>query len=160
MLMISACEKAEIQKSSTLSRKEIKDRSCPTQECEDCDPVEDCCCSITLLDAPFFPLDLEFCGTSGPCLSTMGCDDDDLGICGDLTGFIENISLPTQFSTALFCVPKNAPFAIKSANQNLRVRLTCQVGQFTPQTVTIQLNTPPDKPYWQTDGSCELEPCF
>jgi hypothetical protein len=160
MLMITACEKSEMQKSSAISSKEIKSRSCPTTDCDDCDPVEDCCCSVTLLDVPDGPLYLEFCGTSGPCLSTTACNDEDPGICGDINGFIENITLPSQFSTALFCVAKNSPFAIKSSTQALNVRLTCQVGQATPSTVTIKLNTAPNKPYWETDGDCELTPCF
>lgn len=159
MLMISACEKSEIQNSKTLSTLEIKDRSCPIDDCDDCDPIDDCCCSVQLL-SDHQDVELEFCGTSGPCLSTEACEDEDPGTCPDIFGFIETISLPMQNSTALFCVPKSSTFAIKSANAAATVRITCQAGQTNPTYVTMQLLTPPNKPYWQTNGSCDLTACF
>ena len=154
-----ACEKAEIQQ-STSSTVPIEERSCPIDDCDDC-PVDDCCCSITLLSDPSpNQVDLQLCGTSGLCPSTTPCSAGSLGMCSDINGDVEFITLPNQFSTAMFCAAKNAPFGIISSNGAHTVRITCQVGQANPQTVTIQLNTAPDKPYWETNGSCELTACF
>ena len=154
MLMISACEKAEVKSDAKIHSR----IDCPVTDCQQC-PVDDCCCAIQLLSDDG-GLELELCGTSGPCLSEMACEDEDPGTCPDILGFIEVIDFPTQFSTVYFCVAKNSPFAIKSATNQAQVRVTCQIGQTTPTWVTINLNTPPDKPYWETDGSCDLTACF
>lgn len=154
MLMISACEKAEVKSDAKIHSR----IDCPITDCQEC-PIDDCCCAVQLL-SDNTNVFLELCGTSGPCLSEMACEDEDPGTCPDILGFIEDITLPTQFSTVYFCVAKNSPFAIKSSSQQAQVRVTCQVGQTTPNWVTITLNTPPDKPYWETDGSCDLTACF
>ena len=156
-----ACEKAEIQQSTT-SMVPIEERSCPIDDCEDC-PVDDCCCSIEILSDPGLGVTLDFCGTSGNCPTTMSCSVGGLGNCPDINGFKETITFLSQSQIELFCVPKNAPFGITLAsptNQTHQVRLTCQVGQLNPQFVTFTLNSPPARPYWETNDGCELISCF
>ena len=163
MFISTSCEKADLQKPTAL--KHVEGRGgCPIQDCDEC-PDNDCCCSIELLSIPQggVPVALELCGTSGPCLSTMSCSAGGVGMCPDINGFVENITLIGQGSTAMFCVPQNSPFGIILASpttQTHQVRLTCQAGQTPPNTVTITLNQPPNKPYWQTNGECELTSCF
>lgn len=154
MFISTSCEKTDIQKPTAL--KHIEGRSCPITDCDEC-PDDDCCCSVELLSAT--PTTLHFCGTSGPCLSTMTCNVGGLPNCPDISGFDQSISL-NQFQTTLFCVPKNAPFGITSASGTPTVRVSCQVGQTSQQFVTITLNTPPDKPYWSTNDNCFLTDCF
>jgi len=158
LLIITSCEKAEIHKSLVTTNDEVQAREddC-VDDCDDC-PVNDCCCSIQLLSLG--STTLGFCGTSGPCVSTMTCGLSGLPFCPDINGFVETISLIGQSSTVLFCVPQNSQFGIISATGAPVVRLTCQIGQTSPQFVTIQLNTPPAKPYWSTDSDCLLTSCF
>lgn len=160
-LYLISCEKAEVQKEDSSSAK-IHPRGGCVDECDDCDPVEDCCCSIELLTDPGAGgLFLELCGTSSPCLSSVTCAAENVGICADISGFIEDFYFPVQSTKLGFCVPKNASFGIVSATPGAHtVRITCQEGQTSPQSVTITLNTPPDKPYWETNGDCELTECF
>ena len=160
----TACEKAEIQQIPT-STVPIVERSCPIDDCQDC-PVDDCCCFVQLLSNPGLnPVSLDFCGTSGDCPTTMTCSTgtSGLGNCPDINGFKETITLQNQFQTELFCVPKNAAFGITSATggggQPI-IRVSCQVGQANPQIDTIQLNTPPRKPYWSTGSDCSIPSCF
>jgi len=157
MFVISACEKAEIQKTTT-STVPIHSRfACPVDDCDDCPPA-DCCCSVQLLSAP--PATIHFCGTSGECVTDMACSAENVGNCPDINGFKEIFTFQNQFQTELFCVPKNAPFGITFSSGTHQVRITCQVGQSNPQFVTMTLNTPPDKPYWSTNDNCELTNCF
>jgi len=158
MFFIASCDKSDIQKSDS----KIALRDDCVDDCEDC-PANDCCCAITLLSSPGIGgVDLVLCGTSGPCLSERECEVTDLDMCADILNSFElDINLPNQFSTGLFCVSKNTPFGITSAGPGTpTVRLTCQLGHTSPQSVTITLNSPPDKPFWQTDGNCELSNCF
>ena len=158
LLAISACEKAEIQQSAK-SNKHIEGRSC-VDDCSDC-AVNDCCCSITILDDPGQGVNIGLCGTSSPCLSTTACEAESVGNCADIDGFEEPFSFTSQFETKMFCVPQGSSFGITNTGMGTpRFSLTCQVGQFNPQTVTIQLNSPPAKPFWETNGSCELTSCF
>ena len=158
MCIFISCEKSEIQK-VVKSNKHIEGRSC-VDDCSDC-AVDDCCCSITLLSQPSGTIQIGLCGTSSPCLSTIACQAGSLGMCADISGFEEPFSFTSQFETKMFCVPQGASFGITNTGTGTpTMRLTCQVGQVTPQTVTITLNTPPDKPFWQTNGSCELIKCF
>jgi hypothetical protein len=155
LFLISACEKAEVQSNAKIHAR----TDCPIEDCSECDPVEDCCCAVQLLSDDN-NVQLDLCGTTGPCLSDMACEDDNPGTCPDILGFIQEVTLTNQFSTVYFCVAKNSPFAIKSASTAAQVRVSCRVGQTTPNWVTINLNTPPDKPYWETDGNCDLTACF
>jgi len=159
LFMITSCEKAEIHKSLVTINGEVQAREddC-VDDCEDC-PINDCCCSVQLLSIGSTTLD--FCGTSGPCVSTMACGFSGLPFCPDISGFLETITLTGQFSSALFCVPQNSQFGITSATGGTpQIRLTCQVGQPSPQFVTITLNSPPPKPYWSTGSDCSLTSCF
>ena len=159
LFLITSCEKAEIQKSlvTTNGKVQAREDDC-VDDCEDC-PVNDCCCAITLLSNTE-PAGLVLCGTTGPCVSERTCDVDELDLCEDIEGFELDIALLNQFSTVLFCVPENTPFGIISSDGTHLVRITCQLGQTNPQSVIITLNSPPAKPYWETNGSCELTSCF
>ena len=155
MLMISACEKAEIQNSTT-STKPIEARDHCVEECADC-PVNDCCCSITLTEGS--SVDLELCGTTDPCLSTMSCGPTEAGDCM-IEGYILNLTLTTGTPTEFFCVGKNTPFYI-TAGSPASARITCRVGQSPPQFVTAVFNSPPnDKAYYKVNGDCEIASCF
>ncbi len=155
MGFMAACEKAEVQKSNLATDPKLENRT--VDDCMDC-AVTDCCCSVTLLsDAP---VEIQFCGTSTPFISNIDCSTENVGMCNDISGHIEYIVLDPQFDTDTFCVQQNTPFGIIYANINAQIRITCQVGQATPQTQVITLNTPPNKPYWVVDGDCELTPCF
>ena len=153
-LFITACDRTEIQKPQA----QIEERSDCIEDCTDCPPA-DCCCSIELLTQQ--SATLIFCGTSGDCVSTRTCNVMDLPSCPDVSGFEETISL-IQNVPQLFCVPQNSQFGIIVANPTStmhQVRLTCQVGQATPQFINFTLNSPPNKPYWSTGSDCLLTSC-
>jgi hypothetical protein len=148
-----ACDKSEIQKAAL----KIEARDHCIDDCDEC-PPDDCCCTVELLSGG--PTTLHFCGTTGPCLSTMVCGAASLGNCPDISGFRESITLLNTSDRDLFCAAKNAPFGISVASGTPTIRITCQTGQTNPQSVTITLNTPPDKPFWSTGNDCSLTNCF
>jgi len=154
--ILFSCEKADIQNSTQVDHSKIHPRSVPN--CGYC-AITDCCCSITLLSDDD-NINIELCGTSSPDISDEPCYAESVGSCDVVQGYIEYVSLPLQNSSALFCVQKNTPFGITYASGFPQVRLTCQVGQTAPQSVVINLNTPPFKPYWMVNGDCELVSCF
>ena len=154
MFISTSCDKSEIQKPAL----QIEARDHCIDDCEDC-PVDDCCCVVELLSVG--PATLHFCGTTGPCLSTMACGASGLGNCPDLSGFRETITLQNTSDRDLFCVSKNAPFGVSAPiGSTPTIRIHCQPGMINPPWVTIQLNTPPNKPYWSTDSDCLLTSCF
>src|SRR5687768_10517197 len=107
MLVISACEKAEIQKTTT-SKVPIHDRSHCIDDCDEC-AANDCCCSIELISGlPMGgPLNIQFCGTSTDCVTDTPCSAESVGICANINGFVEHMSFSTVGQIELFCVPKN-----------------------------------------------------
>ena len=158
MFIATSCEKAEIQKTGTL--KHIEGRSCPITNCDEC-PDDDCCCAIELVNGS--DVTLELCGTSSPnCLTTQTCYVDGLDPnCPDISGFLEYITLTAGSPRAKFCVPQNSPFGIVGPSTSTStIRVHCQGAHPSPTWVTITLNTPPDKPYWETGTDCLLSPCL
>lgn len=156
LFITTSCEKADLQKSTQVDHSKVHPRSVPN--CGYC-AITDCCCSITLL-SDLENIDIELCGTSSPTISAMECLAASLGNCDPIEGYVEYVVLEEQNSSALFCVQKNTPFGIIYSDLSPQVRLTCQVGQSAPQSVVINLNTPPFKPYWMVNGDCELVSCF
>ena len=66
MLIISACDKAEIQKPTV----KVDDRiDLRTDDCTDC-PVNDCCCEIVQTSGTGL---LSICGSTGARLSSTPC---------------------------------------------------------------------------------------
>lgn len=155
MLLILACEKAEIQ-NHTNSTKSIEARDHCVEECADC-PVDDCCCSITLTEGN--NVTVELCGTTDPCLSTTACGPSEAGDC-EISGYTISFLLTSGNPTELFCVDKNTAISIK-ANAVSAARVTCRVGQSPPQSVTAVFNNPPnDKVYYKINGDCEIADCL
>src|SRR5688572_28623998 len=109
MLMISACEKSEIHKSTSV----IEDRSDCVDECTDC-PLEDCCCSIELTSMN--SINLTFCGVTDPCLSSIPCGPTTVNGC-TISGYELYSTLTSMNPTTLFCVDKNSAFYITSTGQ-------------------------------------------
>jgi hypothetical protein len=143
--VFSSCEHAELQKSS------IDDQKISTRteiECEDC-PVADCCCAVELLEGS--NVQMEFCGTSSPNVSTVTCGPDYWGNC-TIQGYILNLLLQNVSEFEIFCMPVSSAFWIKSQDTG-SVRITCKYGQtgYTSQDVTF-----PGKTNLFVDGECDI----
>lgn len=150
-----ACEKADLQKSSTVDDVKIENRDVP-DDCEDC-PVDDCCCLVQMTQGS---ATLDLCGTSSPLFSTTACGPTIAGGCTIsgylLTTFLDASGSPSSYH---FCMAKGTPFYIQSSHI-ATARITCQAGAANPQTVSVTFNTPGGKAYYSVNESCELVPCL
>jgi len=151
MLIISACEKMEIQNSSSKEEVKIESRA---DDCDDC-PVEDCCCRITQTTSGL--TGLVFCGTTNPELSSLVCGADLEDPCQDVSGFYWFSSLSGSGDDEFFCVQKNSTFMV-GVNAASTITISCQYGQSTPQVVTKSLSAG-EKLFFSADGDCELSEC-
>jgi hypothetical protein len=151
-LMISACEKAEIQ-GSTEPLKSINQRA---DDCSNCPPA-DCCCKVALNGTSNAAL--TFCGTTNPELSTTTCSADLQSPCPDVSGYIWTTNLSsTSNPDEFFCVAKNTSFMLGVGTSPANLTLTCQYGQFGAQVLNLSLSAN-EKLYFNADGSCSLSSC-
>ena len=153
MFIITACEKAEIQKSNNVI---IQQRA---ESCDYC-PVEDCCCYVELTGGAT-SADLAFCGTTNPDISTSTCGPIDLASpCDDISGFywteaLSSLGNPNEY----FCVAKGTSFMLGAGPlTGTNIRFHCQVGQTNPQFITLNLSAG-EKHYYTVDDDCELSEC-
>lgn len=154
MLCMLACENAEIQKTSVKLNKEIEER---LPDCTDC-PDNDCCCYVALA-SPTTQADLTFCGVTNPEWGTTECGPVDFGNCSTIEGYywletLDATSNPNEF----FCVTPNTSFMLGIASGSANLSITCQYGQFNPQTLNVSISAP-NKLYFNVDSECELEQC-
>lgn len=120
--------------------------------------MADCCCSITLTQDG--PVDLTLCGSTSPDATTNTCGPIEAGLC-EISGYTLPFTLTSPSNlTELFCMQKGTAFCAESTSGNASVRITCQVGQGTPQTVNATFNTPGQKVYFYVNQSCELVSCI
>ncbi|MEP6648154.1 MAG: hypothetical protein ABJC12_13775 [Saprospiraceae bacterium] len=154
LVLATSCEKADIQKTSISDNEKIQSRNVP-DDCDNC-PVNDCCCLIQLTEGN---TTLDICGSSSPLVSATPCSAG-AGTCV-INGYLLSTTLNAGGtpSTYHFCMAKGVPFCIQSSNA-ATARITCQAGSTSPQTVTVNFNTPGNKAYYTVNGSCELIPCL
>jgi hypothetical protein len=156
MLMLYACEKSEVSSYRRDHQPPIENRE--VDDCDDCPNIDDCCCSVTLTGTTTGAT-LYLCGTTDPVLSS-GCGPTSQGTCYTIQGEDQTIVLDNQtHPRGLFCMQKNASFLIGSQTVGtVTFAITCQYGQFAPQTVNVSL-TAPDKNFYTVNGDCELASC-
>ena len=153
MFLFSACENAEIQK-TTSGKVQIEPR---LDDCTDC-PVNDCCCYVELAN-PTTSANLTFCGVTNPEWSSTVCGPVDFGNCATISGYywfelLDNMNNPNEF----FCVTPNTSFMLGIASGSANLNITCQYGQLNPQTLNVSLSAP-NKLFFNVDGECGLELC-
>lgn len=156
LFVISACEKAEIQKPLTMNVSPIDSRS----SCSHC-PISDCCCSVEFVSGG--PFIFSLCGSTHTGLSTTPCGPFEIpGMagCPDVTAsyYQGPFNISSSAGPEIFCVPTNASFMLQSSSGSGSVRITCQHGQASPQSVTPTI-TSPNKYFFTTNGDCELSGC-
>ena len=154
LLLISACEKAELQ-NSTVAQKPIQPRDVP-DDCEDC-PVLDCCCAVGWLSGP--PVDLYLCGTTTG-LSGIECGPVQVNGC-EIEGFILPFSVDQNNPLGYFCMSPNSALYVQNRNTMgtaTGLRVSCHVGVFGPDSEDILLS-PGNTSYLAIDGSCGIALC-
>jgi hypothetical protein len=149
--LMTSCEKSDIQKTTSLEENVIL----PRTDCQYC-PDNHCCCSIEILSVG--AMTFEFCGTSGSKESTTACGPTSItGCSGDIDGYTWIIQVNPNDKRS-FCMEPGTPFMLKISAGTGTVRITCQEGATTPQTVTIPVSSP-NKYYFNVNGTCEVIEC-
>ena len=154
LLLLSACEKAEMQNSVT-NKKPIDLRNVPN-DCNDCPPA-DCCCAVGWLSGP--AVDLYLCGTTTG-LTGIECGPVQVNNC-EIEGFILPFSVSSTNPLGYFCMSPST--ALYGQNRNTSgnatsLRVSCQVGVFGPDSEDIVLS-PGNTSYLSIDGSCGIALC-
>ena len=152
-LLLTACDKADLKSTGPseigLGGK-LQNRT--LHSCDDC-PVNSCCCEALLISGS--SIALELCGTNSPDNTSTTCSGSS-GNC-NVSGRILNLSLSSFGPTgALFCMAPGNPFRITSTSGSGTVRLSCQWGQLSPQSVDIAF---PTTRFLDVNSSCEIAGC-
>ena len=150
-VFLLGCENTDLQKGIKVETQSIEVRA---DDCEDC-PDNDCCCAIELLSGG--SMDLVFCGTTGTFVSSSECEFDIMG-CNLITGYYEYHTITQLDPKFIFCVSPGTGFSVGATTGTSSYRVTCQEGEFAPQSEDFNL-TGPQRVYFNVDGECEVEPC-
>jgi hypothetical protein len=150
LMLYIACEHADVQKPAAINPP-IDLRA---EDCEDC-PDNDCCCSIELTDGN--GVDLVFCGTTGPFVSSTECGFDIMG-CNIIDGFYEYHTISMVDPKFIFCVPTGTGFSVGTLSGTSGFRITCEEGELDPQSEDFNLSGP-QRVYFNVDGECQVSPC-
>lgn len=151
---MTACEKADIQRSETFEKKLVPRGT----NCNNC-PTGDCCCRVSLGSGTTVAT-LIFCGTTNPEWSEMVCEFD-LEDCPDIEGYYwsTNLSSSMMDPDEFFCVAEFTSFMIGNTGlTSVNLIITCQYGVFSPQVINIMLG-PGERLYYNANGDCELSSC-
>ncbi len=153
-LFLYACEKNEVQKSSTNTN--LGEKILPRGDCIECPGLTECCCAVWFQDGETLA-DLRFCGTSN---GMDNCSGDETDNCSSFHGGGLDILLNSFNPREPFCINENAPFWIENiATVGIaEIIVTCQGDMTNPDTLHLQI-PPGQRLYFSTNGSCELEPC-
>ena len=149
------CEKAELQKSSTIDNHKITERW--VEECGDCPNVDDCCGRIQLISGEY--IEFETCGTTDGDAAT--CSDDIDG-CLEIDGLINSFIKIFEEDRLLFCMEENHSFILKVIDipiGGVVINITCQVGSISPQSINVPI-TAIGTYVFSVNGDCEIEQCY
>ena len=149
-----SCEKSDLSKSDTVNPSE--EPILPRGDCEDCPDEDECCCFI-MLDEPDENASIYICGVSDGTPSCLGSN-----ICGTyVAGDFKSALLTPMAPRMEFCIDENTPFYLYnySGSDVANVIISCQRGLLNPQLVPVQLD-PDESFYYETTGSCAIEPCL
>lgn len=154
ILGITSCERTDLQKSSPNDSGKIIPRA---EDCEDCPNVSDCCCAVWLED-PDQNAFLQLCGTTDGPNSCSGSP-----ICGILSpsGGGQTINLDdVNIPRANFCMLPGYPFWIYNYHGSdvSNIIISCQAGLTNPDTLHLHIPAG-NRFYFETNGSCVLDPC-
>jgi hypothetical protein len=150
-MFIVGCENSEFTKKISSPDQPIELRA---EDCEDC-PVNDCCCSVEMTAG--LSMELVFCGTTGPFLSSSECEFDIMG-CNLITGYYEYHTITSVDPKYFFCVSPGTGFSIGSTSGNASFTVTCQEGDLDPQSENFNISGP-QRHYFTVNGGCEVGPC-
>lgn len=156
-MLVSACEKAEVQTSNNLKQSPIISRG----DCDDCPDIDQCCCYVEIdqndnnnsasievcgIDDPLAPM---CSGTAGSCLSTSFNPY-------SLTATLTSPSNPR----ANFCIELGTAFYVLNTHgtDNASVKVSCQRGQANPQIISYTL-TPGGRDIRKAGTGCSLGDC-
>jgi hypothetical protein len=152
-LYLTSCEKAEpaqVYESEHAKHERLGIRA---DDCSGCDPA-DCCCQVIGVSAG--TINLTFCGTTNPDISTNVCGPIALDGCPDINGFSWFEALG-QGDDEFFCVQKGTSFMVGSSMAS-QFTISCQYGQTSPQIINISLSAG-EKKYYTADNACFLTEC-
>ncbi len=151
MMMISSCERTEIQKSTVKDDGRIIPR---TGFCDNC-AVDDCCCSIELKDVNSHAT-LRLCGTDdgiGSCSATPPSP------CVSISGGAKFKIINSSDPKLEFCMVKGNSFYVRNAGiDSAFIIITCQHDITTPQVINAAI-APGSYYYVGTNNSCEVSHC-
>ena len=153
-LMITACERTELQKSTLDRTQNLTTRS---EFCENCDE-DDCCCAVELQFPNSSTATLRLCGTADGTITTCS-DPTPPSPCSAISGggkaFVLNLNDPKEG----FCMVKGNSFYVRNAGiADADIKITCQHDITGPQIITVTI--PPGQTYYYgTNSSCEIAVC-
>lgn len=156
MLLISACERAEIQ--SALVTKLIDIVIETRSDCQECPDLNECCCGVYLQNPETEDADITLCGTSdGPDL----CSGATFGDCEVNSGGGHTFMLDEFNDKERFCMLQGSSFWIRnnSTTTSANIYISCQEDITNPQIlqVTIPANS---RNFYDVSGSCTLMLCI
>ena len=157
MFVISSCEKAEIQKSSTKQEliQIIEFRS----SCEQCPGMDECCCGVWVQQTIGGTASIHLCGTSDG--SGLCSDNDPPGDCPAISGGGIGPFTLTGPSTGKrrFCMNEGDAFWIaNTGSTTMDIYLSCQDDITNGQVLTISIPAG-QRWYYEVNNACELTLC-